>query len=172
MALAAAASAVAGLFSRGRNHPGRQTPPTHLIPFNHRFKMIARWNHVGRRGGTTRLCSVRGTAWPERRCKPRGFPFPLGLEAEAPDVAALGRQRRFNPRPGIHVSRAPLLLKAPTQGQPWVCIGGGDPGGVEAGTRDHVHWAGWGLNQVTQCTRLESISGIQPLREGEEVEVK
>lgn len=86
-------------------------------------------------------------------------------------MAALGRQRSFNPRPGIHVSRAPLLLKAPTQGQPWVCFGGGTPGGVEAGTRDHVPSVGPGLHQVTQCTRLESISGIQR-REGEEVEIK
>lgn len=118
------------------------------------------------------LQRVRGTTWPERRCKPRGFPFPLGLQAEAPDVAALERQRSFNPRPGIHVSHAPLLLKAPTQGQPWVCIGGGGtPGGVEARTRDHVHSVGRGLNQVTQCTRLESISGIQR-RAGGEVEMK
>lgn len=118
------------------------------------------------------LQRVRGTTRPERRCKPRGFPFPIGLQAEAPDVAALGRQRSFNPRPGIHVSRAPLLLKAPTQGQPWVCTGeGGTPGGVGARTRDHVHSVGRGLNQVTQCTRLESISGIQR-REGEEVEMK
>lgn len=110
-------------------------------------------------------------AWPGRRCKPRGSPFPLGLEAEAPDVAALGRQRSFNPRPGIHVSRAPLLPKAPTQGQPWACIGGGDSRGVGAGTRDLVRSAGPGLHQVTQCTRLESISGVQR-REGEEVEMK
>lgn len=70
-------------------------------------------------GGTPR--GRRGGA------NPRGFPFPPGLQAEAPDVAALGRQRSFNRRPGTHVSRAPLLLKAPTQGQPWARIGGETP---------------------------------------------
>lgn len=86
-------------------------------------------------------------------------------------MTALGRQRSFNPRPGIHVSRSPLVLKAPTQGQPWVCIGGGDSRGGRGWDRNHVPAVGWGLNQVTQCTRLESISGIQR-REGEEVEMK
>lgn len=104
----------------------------------------------------------RGTTWPERRCKPRGFPFPPGgLRAEAPDVAALGRQRSFNRRPGTHVSRAPLLFKAPTQGQPWAHIGGGDSRGGRGRDRAHVGSAGRGLNQVTQCTGLESISGTQ-----------
>lgn len=54
-------------------------------------------------------------------------------------MAALGRQRSFNPRLVTHVSRAPLLLKAPTQGQPWMHVGEGTPGGVEAGTE--VTWA-------------------------------
>lgn len=39
-AFAEASSAIAGLFPCGNNHPRRQTPPTHLIRFNHRFKMI------------------------------------------------------------------------------------------------------------------------------------
>lgn len=76
-------------------------------------------------------------------------------------MAALGRQRSFNPRLGTHVSRAPMLLKAPTQGQPWMHVGGGTPGGGRGRDRGHVGSAGQRLNQVTQCTRLESISGIQ-----------
>lgn len=85
-------------------------------------------------------------------------------------MAALGRQSSFNPRAGIHVSRAPLALRAPTQGQPWVRVLGGAPGG--SGPGQGITCAPrTGLNRVTQCTRLESISGVQR-REGEEVEMK
>lgn len=66
----------------------------------------------------------------------------------------------------------PCFLRLPRKGSPGCAlVGGGTPGGVEARTRDHVHSVGRGLNQVTQCTRLESISGIQR-RAGGEVEMK
>lgn len=105
-ACAEAASTIAGLFPCGRNHPGRQTPPTHFIRFNHLFKMICLMKPHGAGGSRGQvgavawgrgvaLQRVQGTTWPVKRCKPRGFPFPPGLQAEAPDVAALGRQRRF-----------------------------------------------------------------------------
>lgn len=65
-AFAEAASAIAGLFPCGRNHPGRQTPPTHLIHFNHCFKMICLMKphggggSGGQVGAVAWLCSVSG----------------------------------------------------------------------------------------------------------------
>jgi len=75
-------------------------------------------------GAVAWLCSVSGGPRAQRGgANPEDSHSLSGLQAEAPDVAALGRQRSFNPRPGTRVSRAPLLLKAPTQGQPWERIG-------------------------------------------------
>lgn len=115
------------------------------------------WHGSGSARLGSALQRVRGTTWPQRRCKRRGFPMPPGLGAEAPDVAALGRQSSFNPRAGIHVSRAPLALRAPTQGQPWVRLLGGAPGGSGPG-RGITCAPRTGFNQLTQCARLESIS--------------
>lgn len=105
----------------------------------------------GQVGAVAWLCSVSGgpRGW-RGGANPEDSHFLPGLQAEAPDVAALGRQRSFNPRLGTHVNRAPLLLKAPTQGQPWVHTGGGTPRGVEA--RTGVTWA-W---QDGSLTRLHN----------------
>lgn len=56
-------------------------------------------------------------------------------------MAALERQRRFNPGLGTHVSYPPCFLRLPRKGSPGPVLVGGAPGGsrLEAGTG--VTWA-------------------------------
>lgn len=122
-------------------------------------------------GGGVAVLRVWGPHGRGRESQPWGFPFPAQLGVEAPDVAALERQRRFNPGLGTHVSYPPCFLRLPRKGSPGPVLVGG-AGWDRGWNRRHVGLARQGLNQVTQCTwRLQDLGGAEGTLQPREVQL-